>query len=154
MAYSYILFFHVGWLLFRGHVVGVMLCLLWTFKYVVLDWCGCYCRKIVARPDNLAQVSQSRLGEMDRDSPKSFYANVRLGDQLNFWASERLAQARGVSPKRDPAWAPISFFEPSLRRRELAWARASCLSESLLPERDPSVWARSWTRQCDLCGCF
>jgi len=31
---------------------------------------GDCCRKIVARPANLAQASQSRLGEIDRDSSK------------------------------------------------------------------------------------
>jgi len=45
--------------------------------------------------------------------------------------SEHLAQARGVSPKRDPACAPASLFEPSPRRRGLAWARSFSLSEGL-----------------------
>jgi len=36
----------------------------------------------MARPDNLAQVSQSRLGETNRDSPKPFYAKGRPGEIL------------------------------------------------------------------------
>ncbi|QCE15183.1 hypothetical protein DEO72_LG11g2192 [Vigna unguiculata] len=88
-------------------------------------------RKTVARPANLAQASQSRLGEMDRDSPKPFYVKGHPGDQLIFLGSEYLAQARGVSPKRDPALALVSLFEPSPRRRGLAWARTSRLSEGL-----------------------
>ncbi|QCD87373.1 hypothetical protein DEO72_LG3g1907 [Vigna unguiculata] len=38
--------------------------------------------KTVARPANLAQASQSRLGEMNRDSPKPYYARGRPGDPL------------------------------------------------------------------------
>jgi len=34
------------------------------------------------------------------------------------------------------------FFEPSSRRS------GACLSELVLPERDPSAWARGWVRQC------
>jgi len=56
----------------------------------------------VARLDNLAQASQSRLGETNKDLPKPYCAKGRPGDPLNFWASEHLAQARGVSPKQDP----------------------------------------------------
>jgi len=85
----------------------------------------------VARPVNLAQASQSRLGETNRDSPKLVCARGRSGDSLKFWASEHLAQARGVSPKRDPALLSEALFEPSLRRRGLAWARMSRLSEGL-----------------------
>jgi len=48
-----------------------------------------------------------------------------------FWASEYLAQARRVSPKRDPAWFSWCLFEPSPRRRGLAWARSFSLSEVL-----------------------
>ncbi|QCE00780.1 hypothetical protein DEO72_LG7g2070 [Vigna unguiculata] len=40
--------------------------------YEFVMWAGVRdcCRKTVARPANLAQASQSRLGEMNRDSPK------------------------------------------------------------------------------------
>ena len=117
------------------------------FEFMWLVWCcdiwghmnelvwfgvGDCCRKTVARPANLAQASQSRLGEINRDSPKPFYARGRPGDPLNFFlASEHLAQARGVSPKRDPALVPGSSFEPSPMQRGLAWARPFSLSEGL-----------------------
>jgi len=99
-------YFEVLWLMWWYVICECMSVLFWTGV-------GDCCRKTMARPDNLAQASQSRLGEMDRDLPRPFYAKGRSGDQLSFWASEYLAQARGVSPKRDPAWAPASFFEPS-----------------------------------------
>jgi len=56
--------------------------------------------RTMAEPVNLAQASQSRLGEMKQGdlSTKS-----RPGDSLTFWASRQLAQARGISLKRDPA---------------------------------------------------
>jgi len=44
---------------------------------------GCR-RKTVARSDNLAQASLSRLGKMSRDSPKPFYARGCSSDQLSF----------------------------------------------------------------------
>jgi len=49
---------------------------------VVWTGVGNCCRKTVARPANLAQVSQSRLGEMNRDSPKPYYARGRPGEPL------------------------------------------------------------------------
>jgi len=47
--------------------------------------------KTVAGTNKLAQASWSRLGEINRGSPKSFSTNGRPGDPLSFWASERLA---------------------------------------------------------------
>jgi len=47
--------------------------------------------KTVASTDKLAQESWSRLGEINRRSPKLFSTNGRPGDPLHFWASERLA---------------------------------------------------------------
>jgi len=38
----------------------------------------------VARPINLAQASQSHLGETNRDSPKPVCARGRPGDPLKF----------------------------------------------------------------------
>ena len=80
--FSYILFFHAVWLLFQFCVVGMMLCWFGTLKSIV--WNGrCHgCRKIVARLANLAQASQSCLGEMNRGSPKPYYARGRPGDPL------------------------------------------------------------------------
>jgi len=76
---------------------------------------GC-CRKSVARSDNLAQASLSRLGEMSRGSPRPFYARGRWGNQLKF-------ERASVLPKRECAEATVVCVELSPRRRELAWAR-------------------------------
>jgi len=87
---------------------------------------GC-CRKTVARPDNLAQVSQSRLGEMDRDSPRPF-----LRDR----SPRRLAQfseRANVSPKREGSRLseiPCELLRPFLSPH---------LGEGGSPERDPSA---------------
>jgi len=40
-------------------------------------------------------------GVMERDSARPFCARGRSGDQLSFWASEHLGQARRGSPKRE-----------------------------------------------------
>ncbi|QCD79115.1 hypothetical protein DEO72_LG1g2754 [Vigna unguiculata] len=45
--------------------------------------CDCY-RRTVARPVNLAQASQSRLGEMNRELAQDFCAKGHPGDQLGF----------------------------------------------------------------------
>jgi len=45
----------------------------------------------MARTDKLTQASMSRLGEINRGSPKLFSTNSRLGDPLCFLASECLA---------------------------------------------------------------
>jgi len=86
----------------------------------------------------LAQASMSRLGEINRGSPKLLHASSRSGDPRSFWASEHLAQARGVSPKRDPAWGYCSPFSSprlgeggSLEQESLAWARPFSLSKEL-----------------------
>ena len=52
-------------------------------------------QETMARPVNLAQVGQSRLGEMNRDSPKPYYASGRPGDPLmNF-------ERASISPRRE-----------------------------------------------------
>ncbi|QCD90156.1 hypothetical protein DEO72_LG4g1110 [Vigna unguiculata] len=58
--------------------------------------------EIVARPVNLAQASQSRLGETNRDSPKPVCARGRPGDPLKF-LSERASRPgeRGMDSKCD-----------------------------------------------------
>jgi len=71
----------------------------------------------VARPVNLAQARQTGA-RLDQSTRVVAQATCSL-----FWASEHLAQARGVSPKRYPALLPDALFEPSPRRRGLAWAR-------------------------------
>ncbi|QCE14863.1 hypothetical protein DEO72_LG11g1869 [Vigna unguiculata] len=72
---------------------------------------------------------------MNGDSPRTFARKVAQATSSAFLASEHLAQARGVSPKQDPVCVSASFFESSPRRRGLAWARSSRLSETLQPER-------------------
>jgi len=124
----------------------------------VLFWTGVggCCRKTVARPDNLAQASQSRLGEMDRDSPR------RDGQGLaQTFCTREVAQATNsvferanVLPKREgsrlgeiPCEQLFPFLSPRLgeggspEREPLAWARPFSLSEGL----GEVVW---------LCGCF
>jgi len=62
----------IVWLYFEFMLIGA--------RYVncgrmnMLYWLGVggCCRKTVARPDNLAKASQSRLCETNRDSPKAF----------------------------------------------------------------------------------
>jgi len=100
-----------------------------NFEPLAICWVVVHERTIVST-GFLAQASMSRLGEINRGSSKLLHASGRSGNPCPFWASERLAQTRGVLPKRDPAWATVPLFEPS-------------------PKRDPSAWARSWARQCD-----
>ncbi|QCD92135.1 hypothetical protein DEO72_LG5g196 [Vigna unguiculata] len=87
----------------------------------------------VARPVNLAQASQSRLSETNRNSPKPVCARGRSGDPLKLWASRQLAHARGVSPKRDPALLMPLILCPRLS------GGGARLSETVSPERDPST---------------
>jgi len=58
----------------------------------------------------LAQASISRLGEINIGSPKLLQASGRSSDPRCSWASKHLAQARGLSPKRDPTWGYCSPF--------------------------------------------
>jgi len=104
-------------------------CVIWSENMAVTG-------ETAARSVNLAQATQSRLGEANKDSPWPDRTNSRPGDSLNFWASEPLAQARGISLKRDPAVVPV-FLVSSLAWAEggspelawLAWARPFSLSE-------------------------
>ena len=92
----------------------------------MLFWCGendC-CRRTVAKPVILAQASQSRLGEMNRDSPGSFLRERSsrrparlLSEQATRPGERDLAKARSRV-----AHAPV--LVPSPRRR------------GNLPERD------------------
>ena len=104
-----------------------------------LDVCGWLLHeRTVVSTGFLAQASMSRLDEINRGSPKLLHASSHSGDPRSFWASEHHAQARGVSPKRDPAWGYCSpFSSPRLgeggspKRESLAWARPFGLSEEL-----------------------
>jgi len=106
----------------------------------MLFWCGendC-CRRTVAKPVILAQASQSRLGEMNRDSPGSFLRERSsrrparlLSEQATRPGERDLAKARSRV-----AHAPV--LVPSPRRRGnlperdcLAWTRPLSLSEVL-----------------------
>jgi len=109
-------------------------CVIWSENMAVTG-------ETAARSVNLAQATQSRLGEANKDSPWPDRTNSRPGDSLNFWASEPLAQARGISLKRDPAVVPVFLrFKSRLSGGRLAWARLARLSETLQPER--GVWAK------------
>ena len=87
-----------------------------------------------SRPSESVSPRRDETGS----SPKAPARKVAQATCSTFWASEHLAQARGVSPKRDPALLPASPFEPSPRRTggsperaRLAWARTLSLSEGL-----------------------
>jgi len=93
--------------------------------------------RTVTRPVNLAQASQSRLGEMKQGARLSFFArNVARAARSTF-------ERAGNSPKREgsrlseiPCCHALVFFVLSPRR------------EGGSPERDPSAWARCWARLC------
>jgi len=90
--------------------------------------------RIVLSTGFLAQASMSRLGEINKGSPKLLHVSSRSGDPRSFWASENLTQVRGVSPKRDSTWGYCSPFS------------SPRLGEGGSPKRDPLAWARSWAK--------
>ena len=96
-------------------------------KTWLLQW------RTVAIPVNLAQASQSRLGEMKQGD---LCTKSRPGDSLNFWASRQLAQARGISLKRDPVIATPLFLCSRLGEGEARLSEMSRLSETPQPGRD------------------
>jgi len=116
---------------------------------IVSVWCELYCClgvklcwwqwRIVAESDELAQASLPRLGEIYRDSPKSFFTKGRPGDPLYFFGWANVSLRRGGSRLSDHARRVLMLeVELSPRRRELAWARVLlawarplCLSEML-----------------------
>ena len=125
--FSYILLFHVVWLLSQFCVGGMMLCWFGTHKSVVWSG-GCHCcRKTVARPANPAQARQSRLGEMSRGSPKPFYARGRPGDPLIIF------ERASISPKREGSRLS------EIPRCSLGALSSPRLGERDSPERDPSA---------------
>ena len=99
--------------------------------------------RTVARPINLAQASLSRLGEMKQGD---LCTRSRPGDSLNFWASRHLAQARGISLKRDPVMPTHLILCPRLGEGEARLSETSSLSEIPQPER--GVWARRCGLEC------
>ncbi|QCD89955.1 hypothetical protein DEO72_LG4g907 [Vigna unguiculata] len=69
----------------------------------------------MARPVNLAQAGQSRLGEMNRDSPKPYYANGRPGDPLmNFERASISPRREGSRLSEIPHGFPDAFSSPRL----------------------------------------
>jgi len=140
MTYSCISFFQLFSCCFK------ILWLVWCYecleRFSMLVWIGMYgcCRETVVRSDNLAQASLSRLGEIGKDSPRPFSREGSLRWLAQFWVSECLAQ-RGETRLSENA------------RRLLFCVSSSCLGEgsspereTLLLERDPSAWAKSWAR--------
>jgi len=138
-----------------GFALSFVLCCL-CYCFIILICLVCWCKpaygsiepfvtcwvfvheRIVVTTGFLVQASMSRLGEINRGSPKLLHTSGRSGDPCCSWASEHLAQARGVSPKQDPAWGYyFSFPSPRLgeggspERESLAWARPFSLSEEL-----------------------
>ncbi|QCD81046.1 hypothetical protein DEO72_LG2g1370 [Vigna unguiculata] len=74
-----------------------------------------------ARPGNLAQASRTRLSESGGGSPKPFSPKVaQTTSSFILRANRQLAQARGISPKRDPVHAPAPFLSPRLGEEGLA----------------------------------
>ena len=80
-------------------------------------------------------ISPRRVGlaqaSLEKARPNLFSRKVAQATYSSVWASEPLAQARGISPKWDPACAPAPFLSPRLGEGGLAWASASRLSETL-----------------------
>ena len=67
------------------------------------------------RPANLAQATQSRLGEMNRDSPRPHYAKGLSGDPLIIF------ERASISPRREgsrlseiPRWFLVPLSSPRL----------------------------------------
>jgi len=83
----------------------------------------------MAKTDNLAQASRTRLSESSGGSPKPFSPKVTQAANSLFWASKQLAQAKGVSPKRDPTLFSVPVLSPRLGER------GTRLSETVSPER-------------------
>jgi len=133
MAYSCISFFLLFCCCSKSlYLVWCCECLERFSMLVRIGMCGC-CREIVARSDNLAQASLSRLGEMSRDSPRPFHARSRPSDQLSF-ERVNISLRRGESRLSENAHRLLFLCVELLpRRRELAWAR------------DPLAWARPFS---------
>jgi len=110
--------------------------------------------RTVARADNLAQATLPRLGEMSRDSPRSFDASGRSSDQLSFERAS-VSLRRGESHLIKNMQRPLFLcVELSPRRRELAWARdplACARRFSLSEELGESA---SWFDIFSVLGCL
>jgi len=112
---------------------------LWAVNVLMyVGWAGLgrCCRKTVARPANLAQVSQSRLGKTNRDSPKPFCAKRSPRRPALLFERVSISSRReGSRLSEIPRVLLLPFSSPHLGERDS-------------PGRDPSAWARCWARQC------
>jgi len=112
--------------------------LIWCFEclecFSMLVWFGMSgCRRkqwrdLIISPKR-ACLAQARWAET---CPDIFTRGVARRP-TQFWASERLAQARRVSPKRERAEVTVMCVN-------------SHLGEGSSPERGPLAWAKSWAR--------
>ena len=115
----------------------------WSYGEINVDcvWCDWMFGLCVREQWRVLLFSPKRPISPKRDSQYSpIFASVscRSGEELQLWVRARLAQARR-SRLGESAWQRHCFiFEPSPRRRELAWARDTlawarlfCLSERL-----------------------
>jgi len=134
-------YFEISWLVWCHVSCERMYMWFWTGV-------GDCCRKTVARPDNLAQVSQSHLGEMDRDLARPLF--TRQVAQ----ATRSIFERANVSPKREGSRLseiPCELLRPFSSPR---------LGEGGSPEREPLAWARPFSlseelgETVGLCGCF
>jgi len=74
----------------------------------------------VARPTNLAQASQSRLGVMNRDSPKPYYVRGCPGDPLIIFERANISPRRkGSRLSEIPLCSLDAFSSPHLGERGL-----------------------------------
>ena len=110
-----------------GMLLGVYEMLLCWFGGII----GLLHERTVVGIGFLAQASMSRLGEINGSSPKLLYARSRSGDLRYFERVCASLRREGSRLSEIPLKFTIPLFEPSPRRRELAWARPFSLSEEL-----------------------
>jgi len=93
----------LSWLFRLYYCYIILICLVCWCEHVnsVIELLGICCvfvhERTVVSTGFLAQASMSRLGEINRCSPKPLHASGRSGDPRLFWASKRLALARPFS---------------------------------------------------------
>jgi len=109
----------------------------WLVRYAwLLQW------RTVARPVNLAQASQSRLGEMKQG------ARLGLLHERSPRRPARTFERGNTSPRREGSrLSEIPWCSLSAPSNPRLGERGARLSEHVSPERNPSAWARGWARQ-------
>ena len=103
-------------------------CLAGIYVGCVYELCRCEQWRILIGSPRRACLAQARRAEARLELPARVVAQAT---RVCFWASKQLAQARGVSPKRDPALLSCSCLSPRLGGGGLTWARPLSLSEVL-----------------------